>query len=323
MVRLPFKLTGILLILFSLPFFGEGRGSAQTVRGNRGDLSKLPIEPFQSRITGSAFGQWSSLDGAQREGSQSGFDTSVFGGSLGQDLRLAQQALWGYSFHGTSIQLKPKDSRYDGSVSSFAGDLHMSVHDTLWHLDFLIGYGRNNNRNSFAENSLFQENRFNLSQWNYEADAGIKLERGFLCIEPFLGIHFSTLNGSDGNVSSASALKNAGLARSEGSGTSARMILGSKFSWEYNTYLGRIIPEMKGAWIREFCDHDLFTTEEFSGFPVLWRFAENQWSADRLLLNAGISLALRDSMDLYFQYNTMITSRYYSTTIYGGFNKKF
>lgn len=317
------KKWGILLIFLILLLFGQGRGFAQIVRGNRGDLSELPIEPFRSRITGSLYGQWGSLEGSERQGGKSGFDSSVLSGSLGQDFLLARRSLWGYSFHGASIDLKPGDPRYQGYISSFASDLHMSVHDTLWYLDLSIGYGRNRNRNSFYDDLFFQENRSTVSQWNYELDTGIKLEKGFLSIEPFFGIHFSMLNESGKSGSSNIDSKATGLDNTVGSDTSARMILGSKFSWEYATYLGRIIPEMKGAWIHEFGNCDLFTTDEFSGFPVLWRFAGNEWSTNRLLLNAGITLALRDSMDLYFRYNSILTSGYYSTTIFGGFNKKF
>ncbi len=306
-------------------FFGKQDYSHFTeteflVRGNRIDRTGLTLEPYQRRVTGGMFGEWSSLNKKflinTGDRLNRGFKTSVFGGSLGWERLLGKSVLWGFTFYGASIDINPQDAKYSGSVSSFAGDLHLTLFGSQWYIDLLAGIGSNWNKNEIVNSTLWE---FRTHQWNYNIDGGLRIREGFTKISPFLGVH-ATIFSEPGNSGFSSQNS---LIASDETYTSCRLLLGSKFHWDYTNNLGTLMPHLYGFWTHEFCEKSIFLTNELNGFAFAYRFGEHTLPADRLNIGIGITYALRDSFDLHFNYNNTFTGNYSDSSVFGGFNKKY
>ena len=301
----------------ALPDISSKVSSDVIVRGNRIDRSGITLNPYEHRYIGSMFGEWSSLTAEQSGSSPSrGFDASVFGGSLGWERQFGKNILWGFTFHGASIDIDPVDAGYKGMVSSFAGDLHLTVFGQQWFIDLLLGVGSNWNRNEIID---VKKSRFRTSQWNYNFDCGLRIRQGFTKIEPFLALHSTVLSEpEDSGFSDQNS-----LIKTNDSYTSCRFMIGGKFHWEHNFNLGTVMPHLYGFWTHEFCEETLFTTNDLNEFAFAWRFGSNRLPANRLSMGIGVTCALRDSFDIYFNYNNTFSSDYTDSLLFGGFNKKY
>ncbi|MDO4587149.1 MAG: autotransporter outer membrane beta-barrel domain-containing protein [Planctomycetia bacterium] len=287
----------------------------------RGNISELSIEPYKGRITGNVFGEWATIDKQGKEATQSGFKTNVLGGGLGQDRLLGDYVIWGFWLNGLSQKMTMTDDRYSGSIQSFSGRLHLSILGTIWYTDLAIGVGKNWNKHQVNLSKANEfVNKYTGTQWNYEGEFGLRIFKGHTKIEPFLGLRVINLDepGTAGIFPESTI-----YIPSSYSFNSYRIMLGSRLAWEYSSYLANICPIMQAAWVHEFGDTEVFTTNDFLPFPVAYQFGNHKQGRDRFILGAGLTIALKDSFDLYCFYNSTIVNNYQSSNIWGGFNKKF
>ncbi len=295
--------------------------NAKIIRGNNGTLSDADIEPFHSRTIGTFYGGWNELDGQGQGTDEYGFKTSYYGGSLGKDYLLGRYSLWGFTLNGARVELQPEISRYSAELNSMAGEAHIGLFGTLWYLDFSLGVGKNWNKSRLDEGSFVNEIRFQTTQWNTEVDFGLRIQKGFTKIDPFIGLHLTSLvEPGEAALLPGEVVQ---YKLNEGTYNSTRFLLGSRFHWEYSTPLAMVKPCIQIWWTHEFSDNTIFTTDEITDFPVAWRYADYSWERDRLALGTGLFLGLRDSMDLYCYYKTEMTKHYFGYILFLGFNKKF
>ncbi|MDO5555057.1 MAG: autotransporter outer membrane beta-barrel domain-containing protein [Planctomycetia bacterium] len=289
-------------------------------RGNSNDLSGLDVTPFSKRITTGMWGEWSRYTGSD-QGLRSGFSANHFGGTVGMDRLLGDRVLLGFGAIGSGMKITGADPQYGAQVDTFAGKLHLSVFDKLWYLDFGVGAGKSWNEQWYASGQTDWRERYSVSQWNYDVDFGLRIRKGYTRIDPFIGFHLTTLNEpGEANLFPGEPVP---AFLNDTTTNSYRMFVGSRLSWEYKTYLALICPKMLVGWQHEFGETDVFITNEILPFPVAWHFDGTDLSRDRLYLGAGITCALKHSVDLFFYYNSIFSGTCNDNTIYGGLYKKY
>ncbi|MBR4832924.1 MAG: autotransporter outer membrane beta-barrel domain-containing protein, partial [Thermoguttaceae bacterium] len=293
--------------------FAENAASERIERGAY--LSNLPIVPFRGRFFAYADASWGSQDEQNESPYASGFKVASFGGGVGQDWRLTKNAIWGYGFQGRNIQITPDAAIYESEIDSFAGFLHMSMFGPLWRLDLSIGAGKSWN----AQSSVFDVLKYSSTQWNYEAEFGVRFDKGYTRVEPLVNFRVMTLQEP-----SDAERRLVLLGRpSDYSDASYRLKLGSRFSWEYATRLATLKPFLTATWNHEFGDRALYVGGENTPFPILYRYAKHRMARDRLDLGGGVDAALRDTVDVFFRYDVEFAKEYANYLFYAGFHKKF
>lgn len=288
--------------------------TAPVVRGAY--LSNLPIAPFRGRIFAYLDGSWGRQEEQNGSPFASGFEVASFGGGVGQDWRLSKNAIWGFGFQGRGIQIDPASSIYATDIDSLAGFLRLSLFGPLWRLDLSIGAAKHWNGQSA---SIFDVLKYSSTQWNYEAEFGVRFDKGYTRVEPLVNVRVMTLQEP-----SDAERRLVLLGRpSDYSDASYRLKLGSRFSWEYATRLATLKPFLTATWNHEFGDRALYVSGENTPFPIVYRYAKHRMARDRLDLGGGLDAALRDTVDLFFHYDVEFAKEYANYLFYAGFHKKF
>lgn len=288
--------------------------TAPIVRGAY--LSNLPIAPFRGRIFAYLDGSWGRQEEQNGSPFASGFEVASFGGGVGQDWRLSKNAIWGFGFQGRGIQIDPASSIYTTDIDSLAGFLRLSLFGPLWRLDLSIGAAKHWNGQSA---SIYDVLKYSSTQWNYEAEFGVRFDKGYTRVEPLVNVRVMTLQEP-----SAAERRLVLLGRpSDYSDASYRLKLGSRFSWEYATRLATLKPFLTATWNHEFGDRALYVSGENTPFPIVYRYAKHRMARDRLDLGGGLDAALRDTVDLFFHYDVEFAKEYANYLFYAGFHKKF
>lgn len=299
---------------FYSPSFAENASISPIVRGAY--LSNLPIVPFRGRFFAYANASWGSQGEQNASPRAAGFDVAAFGGGVGQDWRLTKNAIWGYGLQGRNIQIDPDADIYEAEIDSLAGFLHMSLFGPLWRLDLSIGAAKSWNAQSA---SVFDVLKYSSTQWNYEAEFGVRFDKGYTRVEPLVNVRVMTLQEPSDAERRLEPLGRP----SDYSNASYRLKLGSRFSWEYATHLATLKPFLTATWNHEFGDRALYVSGENTPFPTLYRYAKHRMARDRLELGGGVDSALRDTVDVFFRYDVEFAKEYANYLFYAGFHKKF
>lgn len=291
---------------------------SEIVRGNFGDLK---IAPFQFRCVGTVFGEWGDFahESQGAIGLNRGFKTGVWGGTLGADRLFGENLILGIHAQAGRIDIDPEDASYDGGITSVGGLFRMTIVGSLWYADFSLGAARNRNEASFPINGGRAAAKKNITQMNYQTELGLKAKSGFTKIEPFIGFRY--INLSDGGIEMAPTDSPFLLS---GSGPhSTRSLIGSRLLWEYATYIATVKPSIRGMWVHEYGDKSVFMTSDTLLFPIAGEFGNRTFPRDRAVLGVGVSAALRDMVDLYFDYSSAFASEAVTYSIMGGLNVKY
>lgn len=163
------------------------------------------------------------------------------------------------------------------------------------------------------------KNKFSSTQWNYEAEFGVRFDKGYTRIEPLVNFRVLTLQEPEG----AEKMLTSVLRSSDFSDASYRLKLGSRFSWEYATRFSTLKPFLVASWAHEFGQRAIYTIGDNTPYPVAYRYGKHRMARDRLNLGGGVDAALRDSVDLFFQYDVEIAAEYADYLFFAGFNKKY
>ena len=321
-------------VSFAPDFDGGVRPTGFFTEIVRGNFGTLEIAPFRFRVVGTSFGQWADrtweeysmedlLNGADPIGDslkrniKRGFKSCAWGETLGADWLLTENSLIGFHAVNVNLDIDPEEYGYDGSLTSVGGLARFSYSETRWYWDLSLGVARNRNR---AEKNLpgasLNEKR-NVTQMNYQTELGLKLSSGFTHIEPFVGARYITLSAGGFNPFDDSAYDDSRTPQS------ARLFVGSRFSWEYATPLATIRPQLKGIWAHEFGDETVFTTDDTFLFPIAAEFGGETFPRDHAILGTGISAQLRDMVDLFCDYSYVIAPDNVSYSVSGGFHVKY
>lgn len=304
------------------PFVFESRSTstAQTlqtapiIRG--GYISTLPIAPFRGRVFAYADGSWGKQTEQSADPFASGFAVASFAGGVGQDWRLSKNAIWGLGVQGRNIRLDPDASIYETEIDSLAGFLRLSLFGPLWRVDLSIGAAKNWHEQSGDDKDV---EKYSSTQWNYEAEFGVRFDKGYTRVEPLVGVRVLTLQEPGAAERRLGAIGRLG----DYSDASYRLKLGSRFSWEYATHLATLKPYLTAIWAHEFGARALYTSGENSPFPVAYRYARHKMARDRIDLGGGVDAALRDTVDVFFHYDVEFAKEYANYLFYAGFHKKF
>lgn len=282
------------------------------------DLSLLPIEPYRGRVFGYGFASLGAQDSQGNSTDNGGFDVNSYGGALGQDFSLTDYLIWGYGIQGTqtNVESKRTDS-YDARLDTLAGFLRLSVFEALWHIDMLYGAARNWETQTRLNDGA--QSTFASTQWFFESEFGARLDKGYTRIEPRLNLRVMSLI----EPTQAEQFYASNVYQHDFSGVSYRMKVGSRFSWEYAIDYGLFKPFLSVDWLHEFGNSAIYTINEQAPAPVAYRVAKHRAPRDRMELGGGIQYALRDSFDVYIQYEVEIANSYADQLFYAGFNKKF
>lgn len=296
----------------SVPVFSE------VVRGN---FSTLDIAPFRFRVVGTGYGEWGDYTKDPQPGSDQnrGFKTSVFGGALGGDWLITENCLAGLFAHAGRVGVDPEDVDFDGGVNSIGGLARIGLFGTRWYWDASVGVAANQNKAEFMWNGYECTAKKDLTQMNYQTELGLKLNSGFTKIEPFAGFRYITLSAG-GLESFRSAAQKPKLDETP---YSARSLLGSRFAWEYASCVATIRPSLQGIWVHEFGDTTVFTTDDTLLFPIAGEYNGQTFPRDRAVLGTGVSAALRDMVDLFFNYSCSYAPDAVSYSVSGGFHVKY
>ena len=282
------------------------------------NISNLSIAPFGKRVFAYACGGWGEQSEQNADADKPGFSVGSWGGGLGQDWNLFGHGIVGYGLQGNETKLKPKARGvYQSSMSTFAGYLHMSIFDALWRFDTTFGMSRNWQRQRLLSGDSF--NSFTTSQWLLDLEFGARYDRGYTRIEPFI-------NGRILNLTEPSKAEKYLTTKSytaDYSDASYRLKLGSRFSWEHETILATLKPYLLAAWAHEFGDREIYTIGDSSPFPVAMRYGTHAMARDRLDLGGGVSAAMRETLDLYFQYDVEFATDYVDYLFFDKKKKKF
>ncbi len=284
------------------------------IRG--GYISNLPIAPFRGRVFAYADGSWGKQAEQNADPFAAGFSVASFGGGVGQDWRLSKNAIWGLGFQGRNVQLEPDASIYESEIDSLAGFLRLSLFGPLWRLDFSIGAAKNWNEQNLGSRDV---TKYSSSQWNYEAEFGVRFDKGYTRVEPLVNVRVLTLQ----EPTEAERRFVLNGRPSDYADASYRLKLGSRFSWEYATHLATLKPYLTATWAHEFGDRALYTVGENTPFPIAYRYAKHKMARDRLDLGGGVDAALRDTVDVFFRYDVEFAKEYSNYLFYAGFHKKF
>ena len=293
----------------------------------RGNLTELPInDPYKIRVNGTVFGQWTDLDHRGAYNRPDELSASVFGGGIGADRKIASRSMIGLRIGGTTIDVRPDNPGDSQYISNYYGLCRLGLEGDLWHWDFSVGAGGNQSDNqrtlggvSGAAGSTSVSRSLSQIQWNYQTELGMHLKSGYTKIAPFLGFRSILLGQGD---ESDIPIDQRSLFPVE-SGQSYRAFLGSRFSWDYATYIAVLKPSIWGMWAHEFGDSGLLTTSDTSEFPVAWRCGGCELPRDRAILGVGIAAALRNMVDLWFHYDADFSASYQSHAITAGANIKY
>lgn len=284
------------------------------IRG--GYISNLPIAPFRGRVFAYADASWGKQSEQNNDPFASGFDVASFSGGVGQDWRLSKNAIWGLGVQGRNIRLDPAASIYDSEIDSLAGFLRLSLFGPLWRVDLSLGAAKNWNEQSGDDKDV---NKYSSSQWNYEAEFGVRFDKGYTRVEPLVNVRVLTLQ--EPSEAERRLVSHGRL--NDYADASYRLKLGSRFSWEYATHLATLKPYLTATWAHEFGDRALYTVGENTPFPIVYRYARHKMARDRLDLGGGVDAALRDTVDVFFRYDVEFAKEYSNYLFYAGFHKKF
>lgn len=282
------------------------------------NMSSLKIAPYGKRVFGYLDGSIARQDALNSRNDQPGFNAKSWGGGLGGDWNVLDHGVIGYGVHGASTTVKPKNGgAYSESIDSLAGNLRLGVYGALWRFDALFGIGRN--WVDQFEYATGARNKFTSSQWLLDFEFGARFDKGYTRIDPFVNFRVLTLNEPRG----AEAFLTTKDYTTSFADSSFRAKLGSRVSWEHATPLATLKPYLLASWAHEFGKREIYTAGESSPFPIAMRYGAHKMARDRLDLGGGIEAALRDTLDLYIQYDVVFAKEYSEYLIFTGFNKKF
>jgi len=281
-------------------------------------ISDFTLKPYRCRLFGRVSGAYGTQEGQGSESYSGGFDVKSYGAGIGQDWSCTSNLIWGYGIQLNELSIRPSvKSGYKADFDVLAGYLQLGVFGSLWHFDVAAGASKNWQKQ--IELKEDDESRITSSQRNYEGEFGIRIDRGYTRIEPRVNFRVVTLSEPEGAESYLISY----FLPNEFSDDSYRLKLGSKFSWEYETFLATFKPYLSADWEHEFGNEAIYIIGDSLRYPVAYRFGKHKMARDRFDLGGGIDVALHHCSDVYLRYDAEFAKGYVDYFVDAGFNIKF
>jgi outer membrane lipase/esterase len=220
---------------------------------------------FRAWVDGS--GIYGDVDGNSNE---SAFDYTIWGGSLGADLRLAEHWVLGLAGGYANTDLDFSSRPGEGDIDTFQGALYAAYVDPRFHVGVSGRYAYND-----ADGTReigFGINRKAKADLDGD-DYGVRLESGLnlldiggIVLQPTVSLDYNRLDQDDVTESGAGSLN---LAIEDNDLDS--LVLGAgmrvRGRWKISEDLW-IVPELHGRWLHEFLDTDRLIEARLVSGPV-------------------------------------------------------
>jgi autotransporter-associated beta strand protein len=220
---------------------------------------------FRTWIDGS--GIYGDVDGNSNE---SAFDYTIWGGSLGADLRLAEHWVLGLAGGYANTELGFSSRPGEGDIDTFQGALYAGYVDPRFHVGVSgryayndmdgkreIGFGLNRTASADPDGD----------DYGARVESGLNLlDIGGVVLQPTVSLDYNRLTQDDVTESGAGSLN---LAIEDNDLDSLALGVGMRVHghWKIAEDLW-IVPELHGRWLHEFLDTDRLIEAQLVGGPV-------------------------------------------------------
>jgi uncharacterized protein with beta-barrel porin domain len=243
--------------IFGVAMLGVGPMGAPAVEADAKSDSWIPW------IDGS--GIYGDVDGNSNE---SAFDYTIWGGSLGVDLRLAEHWVLGLAGGYANTDLDFSSRPGDGEVDTYQGALYAGYVDPRFHVGVSGRYAYNDmeGKREIRFGDINRKASADLDGNDYGArfEGGVNLlDIGGIVLQPTTSLNYNHLTQDDVTESGADSLNLAledydldSLVLGVGMRVRGRWKIGEDF-W--------MVPELHGRWLHEFLDTDRLIEARLSG----------------------------------------------------------
>lgn len=213
-------------------------------------------------------GIYGDVDGNSNE---SAFDYTIWGGSLGADVLLAEHWVLGLAGGYANTDLDFSARPGEGEVDTYQGALYAGYVDPRFHVGVSARYAHNDmeGKREIRFGSIDRKADANLDGNDYGArfDGGLNLlALGEIVFQPIASVNYNHLTQDDVTESGAKSLNHAledydldSLVTGVGMRVHGR--------WEIAAELW-VVPELRGRWLHEFLDTDRLIEARLVSAPV-------------------------------------------------------
>jgi len=245
--------------IFGVAMLGIGPMGASAV-----DTDARTDSWIRTWIDGS--GIYGDVDGNANE---SGFDYTIWGGSLGADVRLAEHWVLGLAGGYANTDLDFSWNPGDGEVDTYQGALYAGYVDPRFHLGVSGRYAYNDIDGKREMQFINRTARTNLDGNDYGArfEGGLNLfDIGGIVLQPTVSVNYNHITQDDFTESGAMSLN---LAIEDYDLDSLVTGVGMRVRgrWEIGQDLW-MVPELHGRWLHEFLDTDRLIEARLVSAPL-------------------------------------------------------
>ncbi|MDA8232860.1 MAG: autotransporter outer membrane beta-barrel domain-containing protein [Magnetospirillum sp.] len=137
-----------------------------------------------------------------------------------------------------------------------------------------------------------------------EADAGYGVALGGMTLTPTAGLRW--LRVDSGSYTETGSSENLSVAAA--SQDQVETSLGAKIAYPVDTPVGRVIPEVKAAWLHDLINGNVATTAQLGGASFATDTALP--TADGAEIGAGLTLAATDTLSVRAEYDGQFRQDY-------------
>jgi len=246
--------------IFGVAMLGVGPMGAPSVGSGAGGSR------IRTWIDGS--GTYGDVDGNPDE---SGFDYTIWSGSLGADVLLAKHWVLGLAGGYAKTDLDFSSRPGDGEVDTYQGAVYAGYVDPRFHVGVSGRYAYNemDGKRDMRFGAINRTASADLDGHDYGArfEGGLNLlEIGGIVFQPIASVHFSHLTQDDVTESGAMSLN---LALEDFDLDSLVTGVGMRVRGHWN--IGPdvwMVPELHGRWLHEFLDTDRFIEARLVSAPA-------------------------------------------------------
>jgi fibronectin-binding autotransporter adhesin len=247
--------------VFGVAMLGVGPMGAPTVESDGKSDSWI-----RTWIDGS--GIYGDVDGNANE---SGFDYTIWGGSLGTDVLLAEHWVLGLAGGYANTDLDFSSRSGDGEVDTYQGALYAGYVDPRFHVGVSGRYAYNDmeGKREIRFGDINRKASADLDGHDYGArfESGVNLlDIGGIVLQPTTTLNYNHLTQDDVTESGADSLN---LALEDYDLDSLVLSVGMRVRgrWKMGQDLW-IVPELHGRWLHEFLDTDRLIEARLVSAPV-------------------------------------------------------
>jgi outer membrane autotransporter protein len=238
----------------SSPVFGVAMFGVGPMGAPGADTSARADSRVRTWVDGSAI--FGDVDGNSDE---SGFDYTVWGGSLGADVRLAEHWILGLAGGYARTNLDFASRPGDGDVNTYQGALYAGYVVPTFHVGVSGRYAYNDmeGNRSIQFGAIDRKARADLDGHDFGArlEGGLNLlDLGGIVLQPTVSLNYNRLTQDDVTEIGAGDL-NLALEDSDLDSLATGVGMRVRGRWEMGSDAW-IVPELHGHWLHEFLDTD-------------------------------------------------------------------